>query len=139
MESVLPNFGKPIENKIKLQHISTITDQDKTKGLEELNLKIHTSFIGKEYDIVRKNVGNEIGISEFEMNEELTESDQVLVWTSIRPWAALNISCWDFLCDKAKWAEYPCDPNEKDQYNMNPKAYKIQVYIRLFERVLKEG
>ena len=139
MESVLPNFGKPIENKIKLQHISTITDQDKTKGLEELNRKIHTSFIGKEYDIVTKNVGNEIGISEFEMNEELTESDQVLVWTSIRPWAALNISCWDFLCDKAKWAEYPFDRNEKDQYNLNPKAYKIQVYIRLFEKVLGEG
>ena len=138
MELVFSNFGKSIENETKCQGISTITDQAKSKGLEERNRNIHTTFPGKEYDIVTKNEDKEIN-SEFEMNEELTESDQVLVWTSIRPWAALNISCWDFLCDKAKWAEYPCYADEKDQYSLNSKAYKIQVYIGCLKWFCKRG
>ena len=66
-----------------------------------------------------------------EVIDNSLDTDPLLVWSSVRPWAALNISCWDFLCDKAKWAEFPYISMEKNQYLQNVHAYKIQVRIKI--------
>ena len=71
-------------------------------------------------------------VSHSEVSDNALDTDPVLVWSSVRPWAALNISCWDFLCDKAKWAEYPGISIAKNQYLQNAHAYKIQVRIYVF-------
>ena len=59
--------------------------------------------------------------NDIEVNDDFTDSDPVLLWTTIRPWAALNISCWDFLCDKARVAEYP--NHKKIEYWIRHKNY----------------
>ena len=68
--------------------------------------------------------------NDIEVNDDFTDSDPVLLWTTIRPWAALNISCWDFLCDKARVAEYPNHSTKKGNYTLRSQTYKIQVCNR---------
>ena len=64
-------------------------------------------------------------VDNFDINIGARTSDPLLMWSTIRPWAALNISCWDFLCDKAKWAEYS---SSSEQINsMESQTYKLQV------------
>ena len=71
-------------------------------------------------------------VDNFDINIGARTSDPLLMWSTIRPWAALNISCWDFLCDKAKWAEYS---SSSEQINsMESQTYKLQVapvYIKI--------
>ena len=61
------------------------------------------------------------------MDENFCDTDPLLIWTSIRPWVALNISCWDILCDKAKWNTYDSPLTANDHNSNNLHAYKIQV------------
>ena len=114
----------PTEKQTKCQSISSCEVRAKPAQLDQPNREINEIFnTQKDYTGAK----NEMGICEFDMNEEIADSDPVDVWNSIRPWAASNISSWDFLCDKARSAEYPCYSNEKDQYILNSQAYKIQV------------
>ena len=67
-------------------------------------------------------------VNDLEANEDIADSDPVLVWTAIRPWAASNISCWDFLCDKAKWAERPPLSTKQRKHSLESQTYKLQVH-----------
>ena len=64
-------------------------------------------------------------IDSFDTNLDMRSADPRLMWSAIRPWAALNISCWDFLCDKAKWAEYSSCSEEIN--SLESQTYKLQV------------
>ena len=64
-------------------------------------------------------------INNLEIGEDTADSDPLMIWTAIRPWVALNISCWDLLCDKAKWAEDPLHTN--GQNSLQSQTYKLQV------------
>ena len=113
--------GKPIG----LQNQASLISENTGTGL-----KWHMSqnIIRPEMDDSESQGPGQVDIIKHKMTEQSNESDPLFLWTSIRPWAALNISCWDFLCDKAKWAEYPgnCKKGD-DRYSLKSKAYKIQV------------
>ena len=124
MELAMAEIYKPNENETKCHNISSCEVKAKLAELDKQNREINQIFNAqKDYT----GTNNERGICEFDINEEIADSDPVDVWNSIRPWASSNISCWDFLCDKARSAEYPYYSNEKDQYILNSQAYKIQV------------
>ena len=63
------------------------------------------------------------------MGDNTFETDPAIIWGSIRPWIASNISYWDFLCDKGKWASYPYGSVAHEPNCENAFAYKIQVNI----------
>lgn len=91
------------------------------------NKNEHISPMPKKNDIPNKEKSISTHLDESTMDENLRDTDSLLTWTSIRPWVALNISCWDILCDKAKWTTYN-SPSTANNYNsQNLHAYKIQV------------
>ena len=69
------------------------------------------------------------------MADNIDDTDPVMIWTSIRPWVASNISCWDILCDKGKWADYPSVSMTHNHDQENAFAYKIQVNMFLKEYI----
>ena len=78
-------------------------------------------------------------LTELKMADNIDDTDPVMIWTSIRPWVASNVSCWDILCDKGKWADYPSVSMTHNHDQENAFAYKIQVNMFLkeyFEGVL---
>ena len=81
----------------------------------------------KKNDILDKEKSISTHLDESIMDQNICDADPSLIWTSIRPLVALNISCWDILCDKAKWTTYnsPLTANNYNSQNLN--AYKIQV------------
>ena len=85
------------------------------------------SLMPKKNDILDKEKSISTHLDESIMDQNICDADPSLIWTSIRPWVALNISCWDILCDKAKWTTYnsPLTANNYNSQNLN--AYKIQV------------
>ena len=115
----LPN--KPIS----LQNQTSFISENTGTGLK---WHLSQNIIRQEMDYSASHGPGQVDSIKHKMTEQSNESDPLLLWTSIRPWAALNISCWDFLCDKAKWAEYPgkCKKGD-DRYSLKSKAYKIQV------------
>ena len=76
-----------------------------------------------------------IFLSELIMADNIYDTDPVIIWTSIRPWVASNISCWDILCDKGKWADYPSVSMSHNHNHENAFAYKIQVNMFLKEHL----
>ena len=81
----------------------------------------HSPIHHVEQEVDSQNINN------LEIGEDIADSDPLMIWTAIRPWAALNISCWDFLCDKAKWAEYPLHTNNDQKNSLQLQTYKLQV------------
>ena len=71
--------------------------------------------------------------TELKMADNIYDTDPVMIWTSIRPWVASNISCWDILCDKGKWADYPSVSMTHNHDQENAFAHKIQVNLFLKE------
>ena len=121
------NSGKVNEDKTTPQETTNISqDEPFTNSLDMTEHQI-SGISGQQHGDIGKQQINQENINEFEIGEELTDTDPVLVWTAIRPWAASNISCWDFLCDKAKWAEYPFDSDKKAKHSLKSQTYKIQV------------
>ena len=71
--------------------------------------------------------------TELKMADNIYNTDPAIIWTSIRPWVASNISCWDILCDKGKWADYPSGSMMYNHHQEEAFAYKIQVNTFLKE------
>ena len=117
-------------DRIKDLDIKDVRQNDRNEesnSTKIFNKNEHISPMPKKNDIPNKEKSISTHLDESTMDENLRDTDSLLTWTSIRPWVAQNISCWDILCDKAKWTTYN-SPSTANNYNsQNLHAYKIQV------------
>ena len=128
MEINATNFSKANGDQIIPEDTTNIRQDEKLITHDtEMTEHQRTDISTQQHGDIGKHEMDQENINEFGMGEDFTDSDPFLVWAAIRPWAASNVSCWDFLCDKAKWAEYPFHCDKTGKHPLKSQTYKIQV------------